>query len=95
MGVRVGSGYLGSPDIQISVAEQEILPNPPRNWLGKYNFYKFSFMNLNNACHISINNGDWIYLASFIGINTDYVDLPIFSFRIQENNISYYWIGCY
>ena len=95
MSYRIGQGILGSPDVQISIAKQEILPSPPANWTYPYYFYKLSFMNIDEPCHISINNGNWIYLDKFMGLNTDHKDMLVHSLRIQEGNIKFYWIGCF
>lgn len=89
-----GSGYIGSPSIQVSAANQEIIPSPPSHWTTKYNFYKFSFYN-EQSCTVRINGGNPIFLRANQGFNIDLHDAPIWSFVIVEPNIHYNWIGAY
>lgn len=76
-----GTLIKGSAALQTSVAEQEIIPSG----------YRFSNFNLLNtqACTISINQGDYIYIRASQGINIDICN----SCRIKEDNISFNWIG--
>jgi hypothetical protein len=94
MTYRIGSGYLGSPNIETSVANAEIIPAKPSNWTVGYKFYKFSFLN-QSACHVSINGGNQIYLSENQGFTITEVDQPIESFKVIEGNIKYQWLGAY
>lgn len=84
---RIGSGYLGSPDIETSVADQEIIP------IGK-TLYKFSMKILQDA-HISINNGTPIYMAANSTFETGVEDQWVYSLKFTENGIKYHWVGAY
>jgi len=92
MGVRIGSLYLGSPNIQTSVANEEIVPVKPANWTMGYSFYKFDFLN-KSSCHIIVNNGDPIYLEANNGFSTTEVDAIISSFKVVESGILFQWVG--
>jgi hypothetical protein len=94
VGFRLGSNYLGSSDIQLSSANQEIIPLPPAGWTGKYNFYKFSFFN-EQSVKVKVNGGNPIYLQANQGFNIDQVDAPIYSFVIVDAGITFNWIGAY
>lgn len=94
-GYRVGSGYIGSADLETSVANAEILPSPPVGWTIGYNINKFSFYNT-ETCHITINSASTsIYLRAGQGFSMDITDYPITSFKVVENNIHYNWIASY
>jgi len=95
MGFRVGSMYFGSPDIQVSTANQEIIQaNKPTDWtFQKIYAYRFSFTN-NTACHIKLNgSANQIYLASGQGFEMDMYDSQLFSFVIVEAGVSFSYIG--
>jgi hypothetical protein len=94
MSYIIGSGYIGSLSVQVSTANQEIIPSPPSHWSTKYKLYKFSFYNEQN-CTVKINGGSPIFLRANQGFNIDLHDAPIYSFVIVEPNISYNWIGAY
>jgi hypothetical protein len=65
VGSRIGSGVLGSPNIQTSTANQEIVPVPPVEWSNtKYSIYKLNFYNMGD-CHMKINGGDPILPFNF------------------------------
>lgn len=94
---RMGIDYLGSPSLQTSVANAEILPAPPENFsLGKkYNFYKFAYMN-DQDCSVLINsNTTPIFLRAGQGFETNEADAPIYSFKIVEAGITYNWLGAF
>lgn len=91
MGIRLGSGYIGSSNLQTSVANEEIIPSPPQGQY-RYNCYTFSFMN-DQACSVVINNSSSIYLRANQGFNMDENDAPIISFKIVENGITFNWIA--
>lgn len=86
-GFRVGSGYVGSPDLQTSVANAEIIPSDKT-------IYKFSFMN-QGSCHVSVNGETAIYLSANQGFEMSMEDFWITSFKIAENGIIFNWIGAY
>jgi hypothetical protein len=94
---RLGNGYLGTDSVKVSVANAELLPNPPANFsLGKkYNLYKFAFMN-DTDCSVLINgNTNAIFLRAGQGFETNEIDSPIHSFKIVESGISYNWLGAF
>lgn len=91
----IGSGYIGSPSLQTSTANQEIIPAPSNpNWTHGYNLYKFSFMNDQNVT-VKINKDKDIFLRAGQGFSTEYIDSPIWSFIVQEAGITYNFIGSY
>ncbi|MFS0657339.1 hypothetical protein AB1L07_01775 [Niallia alba] len=93
--MRIGTDYLGSDSIQqTTTTNQEIIPLPPSTWTKGYNFYRFSFDNL-DACTVKINKGKPIYIRAGKGFNTDIYDSPIYSFVIIENGIRFNWIAGY
>lgn len=97
MSVRIGSGYIGSPNLETtSSANFEIIPNPPTSFhYKKYNLYKLSFLNHNLDCRVIINGGNPIFLAAGQGFEMNEIDTPIYSFKIVETGISYNWLGAY
>lgn len=72
---------LGSSDLETSVAEEEIVPSSKR-------LVNFQLINDQN-CHISLNGGGYIFVRANQGINIPVV----YSCKIQEDNITYNWIG--
>jgi hypothetical protein len=96
MGTQIGQGYIGSANLETSVANVEILPTPSGWSTGMvYTINKFSFYNT-EACHITINDASAsIYLRAGQGFSTDITDKLITSFKIVENNIHYNWIANY
>jgi hypothetical protein len=44
-------------------------------------------------CHVTINGTDTIYLRAGQGFNTDRPNKAISSFVIQEQGVSFNWIG--
>lgn len=94
--MQKGSGYLASENLQTSVAGQQIIPNPPSNWSMGYHLYKFSFMNVDQDCHVLMNdNPTQKYLVAGMGVNVDQIDAPIYSFKILEDGIKFCWFGAY
>lgn len=85
MGYRIGNGFKGSPSLQTSVANAEILP-------AGYSFYKFNF-NARTDCTIIIN-GEEIYVDAGI-FKTNETDAPITSFKIKEDGLFFTWCGVY
>ena len=82
---RIGSEFIGSSDVLISVANAEIIPSGKK-------CYKFSILN-QQSCHLIINNGSPIYLGSLQGFNSDEKDCEIYSIKFSESNIQYNYIG--
>lgn len=92
MGYRIGSGYIGSSELQTSIANQEIIPTRENG--RPYNCYKFAFMN-DQACTILINKSITpILLRSGQGFSISEIDSPIHSFKIVESGITFNFIGC-
>lgn len=89
-----GSGYLASPELEISTANQQIVPNKPSHWTVGYKLYKFSFMN-DQATKVIINNKTTAYLRAGQGFEMEIGDAPIYSFVIVDAEISYNWIGAF
>lgn len=90
----MGNGYLGSSNIQSSVAGREIIPASPSNWTGGYRVRKLSFDNEQN-CTIILNGTTTIFLKAGLGFEMDYEDASITSFVIVESGINYTWIGAF
>ena len=94
---RIGSGYFGSPDTQISTELVEIIQqHKPSSWITpKLNVYKFSFMN-SEDCHIKINeSSSQIFLPAGSGFEMSEVDGELWSFVIVEAGVNYTYIGGY
>lgn len=89
-----GSGYLASPKLETSTANQEIIESPPVHWTQGYKLYKFSFMNRQDATVI-INEKTTAFLEARQGFNMEQGDEPIFSFVIVESGINYNFVGAY
>lgn len=77
-----GNGYLGTSKIEVSIANQEVIPTKPTNWTNGYRLYKFSFLN-KQSCTIIINHETEIYLEANQGFEMDVYDRPIMSFVIK------------
>lgn len=92
---RVGTGYVGSPNLQTSTSNQEIVPSSPSGWTIPYKLYKFSFSNTNQDCHVKINGGDQIFITSGQGFEMDENDAPITSFIIVESGITFNFLGAF
>lgn len=84
---NLNSGFLGSPAIITSTAEQELVEK------GIF-YHKFSFFNY-ETCTISINGSDPIYLAAEQGFSSDFHDVLVKSFIIKEANIRHNWVGAF
>lgn len=99
--VRYGSGYIGSSELQVSVAMQEILPNTNHQGLGLNSLYSFAFRNTEN-CHVIINGkkgtgegGVQLYLREGQGFSMELGDSPIHSFVVVESGVHFNWVGAY
>jgi hypothetical protein len=89
------NGYVGSSNLQTSVANQEIISLPPVTWYYKtYLFYKFEFFN-DQDCHIIINNTTPIFVRALQGFSSCTPDNGISSFKIVEDGITFNWVGEY
>ena len=81
--MRNSEKFIGSAALETSVAAQEIIPTIQYGVI-----YDFEMLN-DQACHISVNGGSYIYLRAEQGIQLDMVT----SLKIQENNITFNWVG--
>ncbi len=80
---RYNGHLLGSPNIEISVAGQEILPSDAKRVIN------FSILNT-DECHININNSGWVFFRAGQGL----LNMPVVtSIKIQEAGIEFNWIG--
>lgn len=77
----LGTAILGSPSLQTSVANQEIIPANTK-------LVNFNLSN-DQACTISINGGTAVYFRANQGISVDVIN----SCKIIENGITFNWIG--
>lgn len=78
-----GSKMVGSDSQLTSVAEEEILSSSVVN---------IDLLNV-QACHISINGGDYVYIPAGIGIRTNMYDYIVNSVKIQESGVSFTWVA--
>lgn len=92
---------MGSGKLEISTANQEIVPKSPEGWTVPIAFKTFSFMNT-QCCHIVLNGKsrpdgteNVIFLREYQGFATTEKDTVVHSFVIQESDIEYNWIGKY
>lgn len=83
--MQIGGKYFGSPSIQTSSANQELVPD-------KTAFYKFSYMPSQN-CTVRINGSDPILITSRLGFSMNEVDAYISSFVIVESGIEFHYLG--
>lgn len=89
------NGYLGSPNVITSTANEELVPASPAGWTNsKYTFYEFDFYNT-QACHVQINGGSAIYLAAGQNFHSTVWDKPINSFIVVDASITCNWMGKY
>jgi len=93
---RNSSAYFGSPDIQTSTENQEIIQqHKPSEWsIKKLTVSRFNFYNEQN-CHIKINEGEPIFIRAGQGFEMDMYDGELISFIIVEENINYNYMGNY
>lgn len=87
-----GGKVIGSSAVETSVAGVEILPDATitEGWSRGYKLREFSLNNI-QACTVSINDGDAIYLTAGQGINLN--SITVTSVKIMENSITYNWMG--
>ena len=90
---------IGSKDLTISTAMQEIIPEAPENWTVSVVLRDMSFYN-SEACHIILNGksdidgeDNIIYLRAGQGLNIDEKDIDIHSFVIVESGIPFNFVG--
>lgn len=76
---------VGSANLEFSVAAEEILPRGKA--VQDFCIY------VDTECHISINNGDYVYMrgGQLFNIVTGHVD----SCRIKEDGVTYNWCGTF
>lgn len=86
--------FIGSEQVETSVANQEILPNPPSNWTVPYALTQFSFQN-DQECTLIINGKDKVFLREGQGFTTGFQKAKIQSVKILEDGIAYNWVGAY
>ncbi|AEO93617.1 gp358 [Bacillus phage G] len=81
------SGFLGSSSILVSTVNTELVESG-------VHFKEFSFFNY-QSCTIQINDSEPIYLAAEQGFSysTYKEDKLIYSFVINNADVSYNWIG--
>lgn len=89
-----GNGYLASPSMQTSTANQEIIYQKPEHWTHGYRLYKFSFSNKSDVTVI-INNETTAFLEAGQGFEMAIGDKPIQSFIIVEADIIFNWLAAY
>lgn len=85
--------YMGSSELMLSQARQQVIPEKPEDWTHGYAYKNFSFIN-KNACTVEINGGQPIFLDIEQGFESNGGN-PITSFVIVESGIEYQWIGRY
>ena len=87
-----GNGYIGSPALMTSKANEQVVPETP-GWSFGYSFYMFEFEN-DQDCTVIIN-GNTIFLRAGRGFITPENGAPVKSFIIKEPNITYTWAAAY
>jgi len=91
---KYGIGYFGSTEIELSTANQEVIPAMVATVYvsaenGRCVFTDFSFVNT-EVCHVKINDSLPIFLDAGQGFDSgSYIN----SFIIVEDGIHYNWIG--
>ncbi|MCM3110021.1 hypothetical protein [Lederbergia lenta] len=88
--MRLGSDYIGSEALEVSVANKDIIQETSK----RYNLYKFSFIN-DSDCTVVVNDKARLFLRANQGFSIDEVDSPIWSFKVVEDGIQYNWLGAY
>jgi hypothetical protein len=106
---KLTGGYDGSPSIQTSTANLEIIPQPisipglipsyKSPYANSHNvnrtcFYEFSFYNT-QACHVKVNGENVIYLAAGENWAIDSTNTMIWSFIVIDSGINYTWVCSY
>lgn len=88
----MSSTWIGSPNIEVSVAGKNIIPERPDDWSFDYNLKEFTFINYQD-CHVLINGSRTpIFIKQEQGI--DYSGSQgISSFTVVESGIEYNYIG--
>ncbi|MFI2856792.1 hypothetical protein ACH6EH_06600 [Paenibacillus sp. JSM ZJ436] len=87
-------GYVGSPNIFVSTANQELVTKHP-TWSYPYAFREFSFLNYAD-CHVKINgSSDPIFLKAEQGFSMSLGLIPVKSFIVVESGIECQFIGAY
>ncbi len=86
-----GTSYITSDSIKISVANKEIIPDPPDNWTVPYKIRKMSLYN-KQACNVIFEDIHGTYnqfLSAGQGFFIGYNDPEILSLKIQQDDIEY------
>jgi hypothetical protein len=92
---KFGSGYIGTPTLQTSTANQELVPTPPSTYPYKnYCLYRMSFLN-DQDCTIILNGTTTLFLRAGQGFESNSDDLGITSFVIKEAGITYNFVAGY
>ena len=89
-----GTGYLGSPALMESKANEEVITKKPDDWSQGYVCYKFEFDN-DQDCTVTINGKNTIFIRAGRGFITTPEDAPITSFVIKEPRVAYTWAAAY
>lgn len=92
--MRQGSGYLGSKQIETSIAGKEILPDAPEGWTNGYSLIRFQIRN-DQSCTFLINDTTKVFSRSGEGFIMGQKDPEITSVRILEDEVTYNWAGVY
>lgn len=82
---QFGSRYYGSSEIKTSVAEEEIVPQG-------VSLYKIS-LHIENDTTVSINDSEPIFLKGGMGFSSEQNDAMIWSLKILDDGVSYFWVG--
>lgn len=89
---KSGSGYLGSKQVEVSVANQEVVPPKPEKWSHGYSLYRFEFLNMDD-CRILVNGETELFRLAGQGFKMDEIDKEIKSFIVVTPNIRFMWNG--
>lgn len=89
------AGFIGSSELETSVAGAEIVPSPPIAWVNAvYAFNRFELLN-DQDCHVIINNSSPIFIRANQGVKIEKDDIVVKSFKIVEAGVTYSWIAHY
>lgn len=92
---------IGSPSLQNSKANQEIVPKAPEGWTVPIEFEVFSFLNTDD-CTVILNGineltgeDNKIFLKAGQGMSINEKDVKVKSCKVVEPNVLFNWIGKY
>lgn len=94
MRMRQGYGYLASDKIEVSTANQEIIPNPPTGWTMGYRVYKLS-LKIYDDTNIIINGTTNSFFEAGESFEVELGDPEIHSLVIVNEGVRYRWVGVY